>query len=166
MQPWSTTQAQSTHLLPIPHFQYGFTTDPLIHAIPLTHVSLSDKVLGVYKVSSRTAHPLVSPPAESESQLTEDGSQPGFCTMSDLPPPELAWEAFYPKGSINPTAEIPGGFGFYLAGTKEFSNGLSDGATEVVMSYRIMLERDWEWVKGGKLPGVCAFKFPLSRNSF
>ncbi|KAJ3893855.1 hypothetical protein GG344DRAFT_42377 [Lentinula edodes] len=130
-------------LVPISYFQCGFTTSTLsISSNPsLAIVDLIDEFIGVHKISSRTAHPLSN------------------CNCVYLPPPPLAWEAFYPTGSINPSAEIPGGFGFYLSGPKEFSDGLlssSDGtrAEEILMSYRMMLQSDWEWAKGGKLPGV------------
>lgn len=199
-QPWSLTPSQSTqlnmpspnsHLIPVPSFQYGFTSNPLIKMYSegegisprLAYVNLTDKALGAHKVSSRTSHELVSPPSpdtkssaiDSEA-ISEDVSSTAHSTSTwksalshptclsitlSLPPPSTAWEALYPKGSINPSAEIPGGFGFYLAGTKDFSDLLEGpgqgqpSATEVVMSYRMMLERDWEWAKGGKLPGIC-----------
>ncbi|KAJ7133559.1 hypothetical protein C8R44DRAFT_772670, partial [Mycena epipterygia] len=68
------------------------------------------------------------------------------------PPPEsstpaISWEAFYPKGSINPSAPLPGGFGFYLSGPSAFASKLESGATHVILSYRMMLQSDWEWVK-------------------
>jgi hypothetical protein len=66
----------------------------------------------------------------------------------------VAWEAFYPEGSINPSATIPGGFTFYLKGPLDFAKRL-ESATEALFSYRVMFEEEWEWVKGGKLPGLC-----------
>ncbi|KAJ7574448.1 hypothetical protein C8J56DRAFT_1008035 [Mycena floridula] len=50
--------------------------------------------------------------------------------MYSLPLPE----AFIQKGSINPSGEIPG------------------NVVEAVLSYRMMLQEDWQWVKGGKFP--------------
>ncbi|KAJ7643653.1 polysaccharide lyase family 14 protein [Roridomyces roridus] len=58
-----------------------------------------------------------------------------------------------PNGSINPAAAIPGGFGLYVAGPVAFSEKLATGSTHAVLSYR-MLQEGWEWVKGGKLPGI------------
>ncbi|KAJ7868274.1 polysaccharide lyase family 14 protein, partial [Mycena leptocephala] len=72
-------------------FQSGFTACPSL-MLP-----------EIQPVTSRTNHPLVVPPAPAASD-------------ADWPAPSLAWEAFYPKGSINPSAPIPGGFGFYLSG--------------------------------------------------
>jgi len=67
-------------------------------------------------------------------------------------------EAFYPKGSINLSADIPGGFSFYLSEPQEFADRLdSETGSEVVMSHRVMLQDQWEWMKGGKLPGVCKY---------
>ncbi|KAF5392752.1 hypothetical protein D9757_000900 [Collybiopsis confluens] len=172
----------SSHLLPISNFQYGFTTNLLLQstflganvqtgssastfsAQTLEYVNLTDeKSLGIIKVaSSQLGHPVVKPPPETDSTANEccstnfDFGPPSETHLSSnipLPPPELAWEAFYPSGSINPSGPVPGGFGFYLNGTKEFADRMSNGATEIVMGY-LMLESGWEWVKGGKLPGV------------
>ncbi|KXN87085.1 hypothetical protein AN958_09295 [Leucoagaricus sp. SymC.cos] len=128
----------ANHLIPTSKFKNGFTTCQHLKDDRLNCVPLDDKSLGVHKAHSRTSHKRVNPPQSSSSGLT---------------PPTFAWEAFYPKGSINPGAVIPGGFGFYLSGPTSFGRQLEEGAKEVIMSYRIMLQKDWEWVKGGKLPG-------------
>ncbi|KAL0950898.1 hypothetical protein HGRIS_007657 [Hohenbuehelia grisea] len=128
-------------LVPIQEYRFGFTTSS-ISLENIEHLLLNDAALGVHKASAKTPHCVVKPPAP------EDPQQCG----PDLP--ELAWEAKYPKGSINPSAPIPGGFSFYLSGPTSFADHLLAGATEAVFSYRMMLSRDWEWVKGGKLPGV------------
>ena len=128
------------NLFPLSQFQFGFTTSSE-KLRGIENVRLDDQQLGVHKSSSRTAHRLVTPPVTVTS-------------AQSLPPPEKAWEALYPKGSINPKASIPGGFGFYLSGPRPFSDKLAD-AREVTFSYRLMLEEGWEWVKGGKLPGIC-----------
>lgn len=139
-----------SHLLPITTFHSGFTTCPTLssHHPNLKLVLFDDRALGVHGISSRTSHPLVVPPPSA-------GSGPGPIHIS---PPNRAWEAFYPQGSINPTAPIPGGFGFYLSGPPFFAAMLKEPRTkEVVLSYRMMLEDGWMWAKGGKLPGVCEF---------
>lgn len=133
----------SSHLVPVTHFQTGFTTCPLLKLENIKHIDLSDKELGVHKVSSRTTHAVVSPPAAA-ADLDE----------SKLPAPSHAWEAIYPKGSVNPAAKLPGGFGFYLSGPTSYAESL-DKATEAILSYRVLLDSGWEWVKGGKLPGAC-----------
>ncbi|KAF5372661.1 hypothetical protein D9615_009869 [Tricholomella constricta] len=140
-----TTMSEFTfksHLLPISKFKHGFTTSDHLKHKDIEHVPLSDSALGVHKVSSRTLHHLVTPP------------HPSHKSTDSQPPPEKAWEARYPKGSINPSGAIPGGFGFYLSGPKDFAEKLEHGAREVIFGYRMMLEPGWEWVKGGKLPGV------------
>jgi len=128
-----------SYLIPISEFITGFTTSCYVHHKNIQHVPLADKELGVHKVASRTTHNLVTPPPASASNA-----------------PKLAWEAVYPKGSINPSATIPGGFEFYLSGPTNFSQSLKT-ASEVIFSYRMMLQDEWEWVKGGKLPGACKF---------
>ena len=127
-------------------FSFGFTTCKHIQHLKVQLVKLDDRELGVHKVSSRTTHKVVQPPSPN-STLVNWGS---------LPPPDTAWEAFYPEGSINPSADIPGGFSFYLSGPQEFADRL-ETASEVVMSYSMMLQDGWEWKKGGKLPGVCKY---------
>ncbi|KAK7022158.1 polysaccharide lyase family 14 protein [Favolaschia claudopus] len=137
----------ASHLIPIDTFKLGFTTCPSLNLPAIEPVPLKDSELGVHKVSSRTNHVLVVPP---EPSTNSDHSE-----AAALPPPSLAWEAFYPQGSINPSAPIPGGFGFYASGPRTFSSQLeSGGATHVLISYRMMLQSDWEWVKGGKFPGI------------
>lgn len=136
------------YLIPAKDFKNGFTTCEHLKDDRVTLTPLDDKPLGVHKISSRTTHILVSPP-------------PCRSPPSNLPPPTRAWEAFYPEGSINPKADIPGGFGFYLSGPPSFARQLEEGAKEVLMSYRMMLGEDWEWVKGGKLPGFCESDFDI-----
>lgn len=135
-------------LIPIPDFEFGFTTCNHIQHPKIQSLRLGDQELGVHKTSSRTTHKVVQPPDAK---------------LGDLPSPETAWEAFYPEGSINPSAVLPGGFSFYMSGPKEFADKL-ETACEVVMSYRMMLQDGWEWKKGGKLPGICKYhKFILPR---
>lgn len=67
-----------------------------------------------------------------------------------------AWEAFYPCGSINPSATIPGGFGFYMSGPEDFVEELKKNVVnEAVFGYRVIFEDGFDFVKGGKLPGIC-----------
>ena len=99
---------------------------------------LDDRELQVHKVTASTSHPLVSPPANGAGSSGQNA----------------AWEAFYPKGSINPQNPIPGGFGFYLSGPPEFQASLAT-ANEVLFSYSVMFDEEWDFVKGGKLPGIC-----------
>ncbi|KAJ7464742.1 polysaccharide lyase family 14 protein [Mycena galericulata] len=158
-----------SHLIPLTTFHSGFTTccfnvgprrqtacpSPVIPGVD--SVALHDPDLGVHYVESRTSHPLVIPPYV-ESELAMDGTNSEMLTnmsefTADWVAPSLAWEAFYPNGSINPSGSIAGGFGFYLFGPPSFASRL-EGATHVILSYRMMLQNDWEWVKGGKLPGI------------
>ncbi|KAF7298663.1 Polysaccharide lyase family 14 protein [Mycena indigotica] len=145
------------HLLPVPSFKSGFTTCALINVPAIEHVPLEDPSLGVHKITSRTNHPLVTPPSTTAHSLVDQETGANTLALSDSSTdPKQAWEALYPRGSINPSGKIPGGFGFYLAGPKDFADKLTieGGATHVVLSYRMMLQHDWEWVKGGKLPGI------------
>ncbi|KAH9481930.1 hypothetical protein JR316_0006460 [Psilocybe cubensis] len=127
-----------SHLVPTKEILCGFTTcssEPLPSNVQL--ISLDDTELGVHKISSSTTHEIVRPPK----------------TDNENKPPTFAWEALYPKNSINPSGPIPGGFGFYLSGPSAFAERLQF-AKEAIFSYRMMLQGEWEWVKGGKFPGV------------
>jgi hypothetical protein len=132
--------------IPIRNFLTGFTTCTSLNDKRIQILTLDDQSLGVHRISHSTTHNTMIPP--SPHSLSP--------SSSNIPPPNVAWEAYYPKGSINPTAPIPGGFSFYLSGPPFFSEAL-EGAKEVVMSYRMMLAEEWDWVKGGKLPGVCKY---------
>ncbi|KAA1476932.1 hypothetical protein DENSPDRAFT_867438 [Dentipellis sp. KUC8613] len=136
-------------VLPIPlnTIQYAFTTSQLLSSrhSEISHTPLKDSALGVHKVSDpkHLPHNLVKPPA------------PIAPPSEDEELPEEAWEAIYPAGSINPSAPIKGGFGFYLSGPQAFKEQVNDkGAQEVVVGYEVMFQEGWEWVKGGKLPGI------------
>lgn len=132
-----------SQLFPISSFRLGFTTfspsPASIARLDVISVPLADSPLGVHKITRSLTHEVVCPP-------------PSLHPSSD--DPQLAWEASYPKGSCSPTTEIPGGLGFYLAGPKEIASLLDQGAKEAVFGYRVMFEKGWEWVKGGKLPGM------------
>ncbi|KAI0685578.1 hypothetical protein BC835DRAFT_510128 [Cytidiella melzeri] len=122
----------------------GFTTCPTIDLPNVAHVALADKALGVHKVSSQTSHPVVTPPHPTDA--------------NNVVFPRLqAWQADFPADSINPgnKSAPAGGFGFYMNGPKAFHERLkSEKPTEVVMAYEVMFQEDWEWGKGGKLPGM------------
>lgn len=126
----------------------GFTTSGSTQSTqggPLAHILLEDSALGVHKISKGTSHKLVT---------THD--------HTDERQGDRAWEAFFPKGSINPgNKNAPmGGFGFYMSGGESFAKALKDSTgrgevVDVVMGYEVLFEEGWEWGKGGKLPGIC-----------
>ncbi|KAK0202648.1 hypothetical protein DFS33DRAFT_1262952 [Desarmillaria ectypa] len=132
-------------LIPVPsgRLRKGFTSSSSLAKsgsnASMKHVPLDDSALGVHNVFNRTSHNVVSPPMPSHPN-SDDGEHP-----------EQAWEAVYPRASINPSASVAGGFSFYVAGPAGFLDG---AVNEVIMSYRVMFEPGWEWAKGGKLPGI------------
>ncbi|KAI0753561.1 hypothetical protein C8Q80DRAFT_1152879 [Daedaleopsis nitida] len=137
--------ADSLFSLPSLRIINGFTTC-LAQDLPssVKHAKLSDDELGVHRVTSSTTHTLVTPPLPV----------PGGNAST------LAWEAVFPAASINPgNKSAPhGGFGFYLRGPAAFSDALKrlsdEDDAEVVFSYDVLFEQGFEWVKGGKLPGI------------
>lgn len=140
-----TIRGMAQALIPVKHFECGFTTCSSLQLPNVAHLNLTDEELAVHRVTSRTSHNIVRPPEPiglDQSLVSENV-------------PSEAWEAFYPKGSINPSGAIAGGFGFYLSGPDSFSQSLEHSTTEAILSYRMMFQENWEWVKGGKLPGIC-----------
>lgn len=121
--------------------RFSWSTCTSLESDFVTKFPLDDRVLNVHRVSSRTSHNIVVPP-------------PPISSSAHCVPPEQAWEAFYPKGSINPTNKIAGGFGFYMSGPADFRDSLRE-ASEVLVSYSVMFQSDFEWQKGGKMPGIC-----------
>ncbi|EGN97512.1 polysaccharide lyase family 14 protein [Serpula lacrymans var. lacrymans S7.3] len=136
-----TSNSSLTHLFPILNVLHGFTTCPTLALTNVANVSLSDNALGIHKNTGHLTHNVVNPPMP-------------IALCGNEPPPQVAWEAFYPKGSISPQTEKPGGLGFYLSGPSDFARALENGASEALFSYKVMFQPDWEWVKGGKLPGM------------
>ncbi|OJA13688.1 hypothetical protein AZE42_05525 [Rhizopogon vesiculosus] len=135
-------------LFPISSFELGFTTfahseSPTSitdHNLNIISVPLRDSSLGVHKNTPFLTHDVVCPP-------------PSIHPSSD--DPRLAWEAKYPKGSCSPSTKTPGGMGFYLGGSEKIVDLLKHGhPTEAIFGYRVMFEKGWDWVKGGKLPGI------------
>jgi len=101
----------------------------------INHVILDDAELGVHHVSQGTTH---------EVFTLSDGVL-------------KAWEALYREGSYKPSAEIKGGFGFYLKGPKEEWEEQLPLASEVIFGYAVLFEEGFDFVKGGKLPGICRY---------
>jgi hypothetical protein len=104
-------------------FTRAFTTSTALqekfHNVQI--VPLSDKALNVRKSTSGTSHQVVLVPSQPNAQ---------------------AWRAVYPKGSINPSGAIKGGFGFYMSGPEEFG---FETAKEIVFSYAVYFEKDFDF---------------------
>jgi Polysaccharide lyase 14 len=82
---------------------------------------------------------------------------PSIFTKSVLTSPELprrwtnnscAYRLFFPSGSINPGNKPQGGSDFYATPLPVHS------ATNVTLQYSVFFPADFEWVHGGKLPGL------------
>ncbi|EIW80200.1 polysaccharide lyase family 14 protein [Coniophora puteana RWD-64-598 SS2] len=136
-----------SHLFPITHFKTGFTTCASVSHPSLTSVPLTDDALGVHKAFS-LPHELVAPPSSPDPSYPEAGTTP-----DGAPAPGTAWQARYPKGSINPRSDREGGSVFYIAGPPDFAKALEE-SREALISYRVLLDAEWEWVRGGKMPGM------------
>ena len=67
-------------------------------------------------------------------------------------------KAFYPKGSYNPSGTPRGGLSFYAPGP--VSVDLTT-AKEATLSYSVLFEDGFDFVMGGKLPGLCTYRESL-----
>jgi len=129
------TSAVAANLFP-PQFVYGsgYTTANGVFVPGVEPVDLSDKDLNVFKATKGFTHDVTRRKGK------------------------LAWEAqaVYPEGSTNPgkSKGIKGGFGFYGNGSDIFEEALKT-ANEVMISYCVLFEAGFDFVKGGKLPGGC-----------
>ncbi|KAG9127794.1 hypothetical protein FRC07_009181 [Ceratobasidium sp. 392] len=120
----------SSHLFPLPVLQ-GFTTFPHCASLNSNNICLlplTDRALGVEKATPGFTHRTVE----------VDGVH--------------AWEAVYPQGSINPQGKIKGGFGFYMCGPGGACE--YECARDALFSYAIRFEEEFDFVKGGKIPGL------------
>lgn len=134
-------------LFPVP-VKYGWTTsqpsnqDKTIIAKQRKDLSkvhterLDDGHLGVHHVSIGTTH--------KRFQLA-DGTR--------------VWEAFYVNGSYTPSGPVRGGFGLYLGGPKGKWKQFVDLHSQITMSYAVYFEEGFDFVKGGKLPGLCKSQY-------
>lgn len=75
----------------------------------------------------------------------------------------VSMEGFYPEGSYNPSNTPRGGFSFYGAGPEDAD---LTTAREATFAYTVLFPQGFDWVKGGKIPGFCAYAvaFPLSQH--
>ncbi|KAJ7764609.1 hypothetical protein DFH07DRAFT_1059114 [Mycena maculata] len=62
-----------------------------------------------------------------------------------------AMEAFYPKGSYIPSKKPLGGFSFYAPGPDSVDIST---ASELTFGYSVYFPQGFDFVKGGKLPGI------------
>ncbi|CAE6532689.1 unnamed protein product [Rhizoctonia solani] len=92
--------------------------------------------------------PAASTLALTDSALGIQKSTPGFSRRTVQIDALDTYEALFPEGSINPQGAIKGGFGCYLERT-EFER-----ARDVVFAYSVKFEDGFDFVKGGKLPGL------------
>ncbi|KAG8771764.1 hypothetical protein FRC12_003421 [Ceratobasidium sp. 428] len=119
-----------SHIFPLPILR-GFTTFPHCASLNSNNIDLlplTDRALGVEKAT------------------------PGFTHRSVEVDGVHAWEAFYPQGSINPQGKIKGGFGFYMCGPGGACE--YECARDALFSYAIRFEDGFDFVKGGKIPGL------------
>lgn len=72
----------------------------------------------------------------------------------DAPDGELSMQAYYPAGSYNFQNSPQGGFSFYAPGPASVD---LTTAKEATFGYTAYFPAGFDFVKGGKVPGLCAF---------
>lgn len=72
----------------------------------------------------------------------------------EAPDGVVSLEAFYPNGSFNPGNTPRGGFSFYAPGPEDVD---LTTAREATFAYTVLFPEGFNWVKGGKIPGFCAY---------
>lgn len=79
---------------------------------------------------------------------------------TDAPDGEKSLRVHYPKGSYRlGVSGVPkGGISFYAPGPESVD---LTTAKEATFGYSVMFPEGFEWVMGGKLPGLCAFTFVM-----
>lgn len=97
---------------------------------------------GALPLSDRTLRPHDITSAEPSTYLKFNGKS--------------AIQAHHPKGSYNPSASPKGGLSFYAPGPASVDIST---AKEATFGYSVMFPEGFEFVKGGKLPGICTFPF-------
>lgn len=73
----------------------------------------------------------------------------------------LSMQAHYPKGSFTPSHTPRGGISFYTPGPDAVD---LTTAKEATLSYSVLFPDGFDFVKGGKLPGLCASLSPNTRT--
>lgn len=66
----------------------------------------------------------------------------------------VSMEGFYPSGSYTFTHTPRGGFSFYAPGPDDVD---LTTAQEATFAYTVLFPEGFDWVKGGKIPGFCAY---------
>ena len=74
----------------------------------------------------------------------------------NAPDGKKSMQAHYPKGSFTFGNQPQGGFSFYAPGPQDVD--LST-AKEALFGYSVFFPENFDFVKGGKLPGICKFLF-------
>lgn len=77
----------------------------------------------------------------------------------DAPDGELSMQAYYPAGSYNFQNSPQGGFSFYAPGPTSVD---LTTAKEATFGYTAYFPAGFEFVKGGKVPGLCTSTFILT----
>ncbi|KAI9230897.1 MAG: hypothetical protein DHS80DRAFT_28350 [Piptocephalis tieghemiana] len=72
--------------------------------------------------------------------------------LNSAPGSSSVLKVHYPKGSVNPQNTPVGGVGFYLPFPESRVKSLGS-IDEATLSYSILFPKDFDFVKGGKLPG-------------
>ncbi|EJF56287.1 hypothetical protein DICSQDRAFT_141339 [Dichomitus squalens LYAD-421 SS1] len=119
---------------------------PAINIRPLHPKNGSQK----YRRASACCYLIPSPLADSTFRLHNEIAALSHDYV-DAPDGKLSMRAIYPAGSYTFSHDPQGGFSFYAPGP---SNVDLTTAKEATFSYDVYFPSDFDFVKGGKLPGL------------
>ena len=130
-----------------------------VSALPLTsNATLAARATSVLFPVSDSASWSVSKQVSDAVPFTDATFRPtneikGLAhTVVKAPDGVSSIQSKYPKGSFKPSATPKGGISFYAPGPKNVD---LTTAAEATLSYSVLFEEGFDFVKGGKLPGLC-----------
>lgn len=114
-------------------------------------------LMNIGSPSKRYPEVLAAPSPDMSAQYSDDAVRTGFGSHKDWGLENIVvipdsdgniLEVLYPEGTSAPSDNGKGGAGFYAEYDK------LKGSESAVLRYDIRFPSDFEWVKGGKLPGL------------
>ncbi|KAH9918345.1 uncharacterized protein BXZ73DRAFT_92201 [Epithele typhae] len=99
--------------------------------------------------------PSIAPPVDSNDDVAQAefavalAVDAGLIPAPPAPNASALLQLFYPAGSINPGTQPQGGADFYASPLPDVR-----AARNVTLAYSVFFPADFDWVRGGKLPGL------------
>ena len=115
---------------------------------PLQMTDLSAFNVTYFPSGQQNLHIVAQIPAEDIAPTAKFLQTPIFPSPNTTTTPSAILQLVYPAHSVNPGSKPEGGADFYATPLN------LAGARNVTLAYSIFFPVDFDWVKGGKLPGL------------